>query len=78
MIRPSYVTPESTFRCIYPLLKYIVKKTVEVVGFTLFFFGLSLLNHLALIPILLLFQGVAAIHSLMHQRNSLLKRLEVA
>lgn len=65
VVRPSHVTLESALWCTYPLLKYTVEETTEVVGFTHFF--PSLLNHPAMIPVLLLFQGVATIHSLMQQ-----------
>lgn len=54
---------------------YIAKETIEVVRFTHFF--LNLLNQSALIPNLILFQGVAVIHSLMRQQSSVLKWLEV-
>lgn len=33
VIRPSHVTPDSAFRCTYPLLKYTTEKTTEVVRF---------------------------------------------
>lgn len=54
---------------------YIAKETIEVVGFT--HFSPNLLNQSGLIPYLILFQGVAIIHSLMRQQSSLLKWLEV-
>ena len=76
MVRPSHVTLESTPQCTYPLLKYTTEEMAKVVGFTPF--CPSLPNFPTLIPILLLFQGVAAIHSLMQQRSSLRKWLEVA
>lgn len=74
VVRPSHVTLESALRCTYPLLEYIAKETVEVVRFT--HFSPNLLNRSALIPDLILFQGVVAIHSLMRQQSSLLKWLE--
>lgn len=33
VIRPSHVTPNSTLRCTYPLLKYTVEETTKVVRF---------------------------------------------
>lgn len=75
VVRPSHVTSESVLRCTYPLLTYIDKETVEVVGFT--HFSPNLLNRPTLIPDLILFQGVAVIHNLMRQQSSLLKWLEV-
>lgn len=65
VVQSSHVTSESALRCTHPLLTYIAKKTVEVVGFT--HFSPNLLNRSALILDLILFQGVATIHSLMRQ-----------
>lgn len=36
VVRPSHVTSEFVLRCTHPLLTYIDKETVEVVGFTHF------------------------------------------
>lgn len=55
VVRPSHVTSEFALRCTHPLLTYIAKETVEVVGFT--HFSLNLLYRSALIPDLILFQG---------------------
>ena len=36
MVRPSHVTPESTLWCTHLLLKYTIKESGEVVGFSHF------------------------------------------
>lgn len=36
VVYPSHVAPESALHCTYPLLKYIIEETTEVVGFTPF------------------------------------------